>query len=169
MSGTILQHLESGCLQLTLLYLDYSRIVSRGLCVPVLQRTGQRSRAYVISFKAGLLNDMPAARYISTQLLLEAAGMLHTHWGVLPWSLIMNARNLLTCMSLAICRHAELGCTARLSEVTVYHKLLLGQGPLLYDWTFSRVSVKTVLRGLLSRIQVWISRPTKLWACPLPY
>ena len=24
----------------------------------------------------------------------------------------------LTCMSLAICRHAELGCTARLSEVT---------------------------------------------------
>ena len=66
-SGTILQHLESGCLQLlTLLYLDYSRIVSRGLCVPVLQGTGQRSRAYVISFghsKAELLNDMPAARY----------------------------------------------------------------------------------------------------------
>ena len=24
----------------------------------------------------------------------------------------------LTCMSLAVCRHAELGCTARLSEVT---------------------------------------------------
>ena len=121
MSGTILQHLESGCLQLlTLLYLDYSRIVSR---VPVLQGTGQRSRAYVISSVTPrqdssttcLQPDIELYKYTAT-----SRSYRHAPYSLRSPALKSNYECTypLTCMSLAICRHAELGCTARLSEVT---------------------------------------------------
>ena len=77
------------------------------------QRTGQRSRAYVLKCK----NAMPAARYKYTATSRSC--------GHAPYSLrspALKSHNVcmypLTLSSLAVCRHAELGCTARLGEVS---------------------------------------------------
>ena len=56
-------------------------------------------------------------------------------------------------LCLAVCRHAELGCTARLSEVTRLSQAVV--------WLDLQSSLR-VLCGLLSRIRVRIPRPSKL-------